>query len=253
MEVDEVFNALAVGKKGLSSVEVEERLGKYGYNELLERKRVSPLQIFLNQFKDIFVVMLLIAIALSFMIGWYKGMAAGRAGSLDEYVDAITIAAIVILNSVVGFIQEYRSEKAIEAMKKLAAPRARVCRDGKEAVIPAREVVPGDLVILEAGDRIPADARLVDVVEFKTEEAALTGESTPVTKDVDACIPEVGIADRMCMVFMGTVVTGGRAVSIVTSTGMNTEFGKIAGMVQAVEVEEPPLKQKMEKMPVTRY
>lgn len=213
----------------------------------MERKRVTPLQIFLNQFKDIFVIMLLIAILLSVMIGWYKSTGASHNGALDEYVDAITIGAIVVLNSVVGFVQEFRSEKAIEAMKKLAAPRARVLRDGKETVIQAREIAPGDIILLEAGDRIPADACLMEAVEFKTEEAALTGESTPVNKRIEAVDEKTPVADRQSMVFMGTHTTYGRGKAVVTSTGMNTEFGKIAEMVQAVEEEETPLKQKLER------
>jgi len=246
MEHDEVTQALEVSRGGLTTEEVQERLRKYGYNELVERKRVSPLQIFLNQFKDIFVIMLLIAIVLSFMIGWYKSSMAGHDGSLDEYVDAITIGAIVVLNAVVGFAQEFRSEKAIEAMKKLAAPRARVLRNGKEAIIPSRDVVPGDMVLLEAGDRIPADGRLIESVELKTEEAALTGESTPVNKWIQVVDKKTPVADRKNMVFMGTHVTYGRGKAVVTATGMNTEFGKIAEMVQAVEEEETPLKQKLE-------
>ena len=247
IEIDEVTRRLNADRNGLTSGEAEERLRKYGYNELIERKRVTPLQIFLNQFKDIFVIMLLIAIVLSFIIGYYKSTTAGNEGSFDEYVDAIAIGAIVVLNSVVGFVQEYRSEKAIEAMKKLAAPRARVLRNGKETIVPAREVVPGDIVLLEAGDRIPADARLTKIVELKTEEAALTGESTQIGKKIEPVDEKTPVADRKNMVFMGTHVTYGRGEAVVTETGMKTEFGKIAEMVQAVEEEETPLKQKLER------
>ena len=248
MEIREVMKELKVDHKGLTSKEASERLQKYGYNELVEKRRVTPLQIFLNQFKDIFVIMLLIAIVLSVIVGWYKSTTAtGHNGALDEYVDAITIGAIVALNAIVGFVQEYRSEKAIEAMKKLAAPRARVLRDGKEMIIPAREVVPGDVILIEAGDRIPADARLIETVELKTEEAALTGESTPVNKSVEVVEEKTPVADRKNMVFMGTHTTYGRGKAVVVATGMSTEFGKIAEMVQAVEEEETPLKQKLER------
>jgi len=246
MKTDEVIQALNTDRKGLTSRSAEERLRKYGYNELMERKRVTPLQIFLNQFKDIFVIMLIIAIILSILIGWYKSTATIHDGSVDEYADAIAIGAIVVLNAVVGFIQEYRSEKAIEAMKKLVAPRARVLRDGKETIIPAREIVPGDVILLEAGDRVPADGRLIEVVELKTLEAALTGESTPINKRTEVVDEKTTVADRKNMVFMGTHATYGRGKAVVTATGMNTEFGKIAGMVQAVEEEETPLKQKLE-------
>jgi Ca2+-transporting ATPase len=241
IDFKEVMAALETSPKGLASEEAARRLQKYGYNELVEKKRIGPLQIFLNQFKDIFVIMLLVAIVLSVIIGWYKG------GEFEEYVDAITIGAIVALNAVVGFVQEYRSEKAIEAMKKLAAPRARVIRDGKETIISARDVVPGDVILLEAGDRVPADARLIEVVDLKTVEAALTGESTPIDKNTDVMDEQTPVSDRRNMVFMGTHTTYGRGKAVVVATGMTTEFGKIAEMVQAVEEEETPLKQKLER------
>jgi len=234
MEIREVMKELKVDHKGLTSKEASERLQKYGYNELVEKKRISPLQIFLNQFKDIFVIMLLIAIILSVISAWYESTLHGSQGGINEYVDAITIGAIVALNAIVGFVQEYRSEKAIEAMKKLAAPRARVLRDGKEAIIPAKEVVPGDIILIEAGDR--------------TEEAALTGESTPVNKSIEVVDEKTPVADRKNMVFMGTHTTYGRGKAVVVATGMSTEFGKIAEMVQAVEEEETPLKQKLERI-----
>lgn len=206
---------------------------EFGYNELVERERVTLLEIFLNQFRDIFVIMLLIATAISFLIG--------------EIMDASTIAVIVVLNAVVGFVQEYRSEKAMEAMKKLTAPKARVLRDGREVIIPAREVVPGDIAILEEGDRIPADGRLLEVVELKTNEAVLTGESTPVGKTTEVVDEKAPVADRKNSVFMATHIIYGRGKAVITSTGMKTEFGKIAEMVQAVEEEETPLKQKLER------
>ncbi len=231
METEELTKTLKVSEKGLSEEEVQRRLQEFGPNELVERKGITPFQIFLRQFKDIFVIMLLIAIAISVLIG--------------EIIDASTIGAIVILNSIVGFVQEYRSEKAMEAMKKLTAPKARVLRGGKEMLIPAREVVPGDIVLLEAGDRIPADSRLLEVVELKTDEAVLTGESTPVGKTTEVLDDKTPVADRKNSLFMATHVTYGRGKAVVTSTGMKTQFGKIAEMVQAVEEEETPLKQKL--------
>jgi len=240
---------LGSSPKGLSEEEASRRIKKYGYNELVEKKRVTPIQIFLDQFKDIFVIMLLIAILLSIFIGWHKStsVAGTNGGFLDEYVDAVTIGAIVALNAVVGFVQEYRSEKAIEAMKKLAAPRARVLREGKEKFIPAREVVPGDIILLDAGDRIPADARLLETVELKIEEAVLTGESTPVNKTISVVDEKTPVTERKNMVFMGTYVTYGRGKAVAVATGMQTEFGKIAEMVQTVVEEETPLKKKLEK------
>ena len=241
--VEETLRDLNADESGLKTDEVEARRKTYGYNELVEKKRITPLQILLNQFKDIFVMMLLAAIVLSVIIGWYKS---AGGGALDEYVDAITIGAIVVLNAVVGFVQEYRSEKAIDAMKRLAAPRAHVLRDGKLTTIPAREVVPGDTLILEAGDHVPADAILMDAVDLKTEEAALTGESTSVSKKVGSVEEKTPVADRKNMVFMGTHLTYGRGRAVVTGTGMGTEFGKIAELMQSVEEEQTPLQQKLE-------
>jgi len=233
VETEELMGALKASEKGLSEEEAKRRLQEFGPNELVERKRVTPLQIFLGQFKDIFVIMLLVATVISFLIG--------------ELIDASTIAAIVVLNSVVGFVQEYRSEKAMEAMKKLTAPKARVLRDGGEVIIPAREVVPGDITLLEAGDRIPADGRVLEVVDLKTDEAVLTGESTPVNKELGALAEKTPVADRKNSVFMATHITYGRGKAVISSTGMNTEFGKIAEMVQTMEEEETPLKQKLER------
>jgi len=233
VKTEEVLNELRTDQNGLSHEEADRRLKEFGYNELKERKRVTPLQIFLGQFKDIFVIMLLAATAISFLIG--------------ETIDAATIAVIVILNSVVGFVQEYRSEKAMEAMKKLTAPKARVLRDGTEVVIPAREIVPGEIVLLEAGDRVPADGRLLEVVDLKADEAILTGESTPVNKDLSVVDKKAPVTDRKNSVFMATHMSYGRGKAVVTATGMSTEFGKIAEMVQTMKEEETPLKQKLER------
>jgi Ca2+-transporting ATPase len=241
--VEETLRDLNAEENGLTADEVEARRKTYGYNELVEKKRITPLQILLNQFKDIFVMMLLVAIVLSVIIGWYKS---AGGGALEEYVDAITIGAIVVLNAIVGFVQEYRSEKAIDAMKRLAAPRAHVLRDGKITTMPAREVVPGDILILEAGDNVPADAALIEAVDIKTEEAALTGESSPVSKRVGPVEEKTPVADRKNMLFMGTHLTYGRGRAVVTGTGMGTEFGKIAEMMQSVEEEQTPLQQKLE-------
>jgi Ca2+-transporting ATPase len=232
-ESEQVLNELKVDQQGLSSEEVKRRLDEFGYNELKEKKKVTPLQIFLRQFKDVFVLMLIAATVISFLIG--------------ETVDAVTIAVIVILNSVVGFVQEYRSEKAMEAMKKLTAPKARVMRNGDETVVDAREIVPGDIVFLEAGDRVPADGRLIETVDLKADEAVLTGESTDVTKGVSAVKEDTPIADRKNSVFMATHMTYGRGKAVITATGMKTEFGKIAELVQTMETEESPLKQKLER------
>ena len=233
MKAEEAIQALKSSLQGLSEDEAKRRLEEFGFNELRERKRAVALRIFLRQFKDVFVIMLLIAVSLSVLAG--KGM------------DALTISAIVVLNSVVGFVQEYRSEKAMEAMKKLTAPKARVMRDGRERIIAAREVVPGDIILLESGDRIPADARVIESVDLKTGEAVLTGESVPEEKSTVAVNVHTPIADRENMVFMATHVVYGRGKIVVTSTGMNTEFGKIAEMVQAIKEEETPLKLRLRR------
>jgi Ca2+-transporting ATPase len=237
IEKKQLLDSLKATESGLTIQEAERRLIEYGPNELIEKKKISPLQIFLGQFKDIFVIMLIIAMSISIFIAITRDP--------EEFVDAATIGAIVFLNAIVGFVQEYRSEKAMDAMKQLTAPKARVLRDGTEMLIPSREVVPGDIVLLEAGDRIPADARLLEVVDLKTDEAILTGESTAVDKKDIVLDSKTPVADRKNSVFMATHLTYGRGKAVITSTGMKTEFGKVAEMVQAVEQTETPLKQKL--------
>ena len=239
---EEALETLGTGASGLTSKEAENRLAQYGPNKLIERGGVSPLKIFLGQFKDIFVLMLLAAIVISVFLA----ITESAAPTLEDYADSITIGVIVALNAVVGFIQEYRSEKAIEAMRKMTAPKAGVLRDGREAVIQAEEIVPGDILLLETGDRVAADARLLEVVDLSTDEAVLTGESTPVEKKTGPISGNTPVSDRNNMLFMATHIIYGRGKAVVTSTGMATEFGKIAEMVQAIEEEETPLKAKLE-------
>jgi len=235
-DAETVIRELKTQPTGLNNEEVKSRLQEFGYNELQERKRVTPLQIFIGQFKDVFVLMLLIATVIAVVSSYIEN---------EPPFDALTIGAIVVLNSVVGFVQEYRSEKAIEAMKKLTAPKARVLRDGGEVLIPAKEVVPGDIVVLEEGDRIPADGRIIEAVNLKTNEAVLTGESTPVNKEVGIVDEKAPVGDRKNSVFMATHVIYSRGKAVITSTGMRTEFGKIAEIVQTLQEEETPLKQKL--------
>ncbi|WP_455285371.1 cation-translocating P-type ATPase, partial [[Eubacterium] cellulosolvens] len=239
---EEVLQALETDTEGLSREEAKKRLAEYGPNKLVERGGVSPLAILLGQFKDIFVLMLLAAIVISLFIAFSES----AVPTLEDYADSITIGVIVGLNAVVGFVQEYRSEKAIEAMRRLTAPKAGVIREGEETVISAEEIVPGDVLLLETGDRVAADARLLDVVDLSTDEAVLTGESTPVEKMSGVVPKSTPVSDRKNMVFMATHIIYGRGRAVVTSTGMNTEFGKIAEMVQAIEEEETPLKAKLE-------
>lgn len=247
MKTDEIMRELNVTQKGLTTQEAQERLKKYGYNELQEKKRRSALQMFLEGFKDVFILLLVFATVASALIGYYEYLKTPGGSLLEAFSDPITIGIIVVLVAVAGFIQEYRAEKAVEALKKLAAPKARVLRDGKETIIPAREVVPGDLLLIEAGDTAPADARLIEAIEMKADEAVLTGESTPANKSMVALKAETPVADRKNMIFMATHTIYGRGRAVVTSTGMNTEFGKIAELVQATEEEETPLQKRLDK------
>jgi Ca2+-transporting ATPase len=247
MDKEAVVETLRTSPAGLSAEEAKRRLGEYGYNELKEKKRRTALQMFLEEFKDLFILLLIIATIFSVIIGYYDLLRGEATGFLDAYTDAITIGVIVILCAVAGFIQEYRAEKALEALKKLAAPKARVMRDGKEMIIPAREVVPGDLLLVESGDTVPADARLIEAIEVKADEAVLTGESIPVKKEVAAIKVEAPVGDRKNMLFMATHTVYGRGKAVATSTGMGTEFGRIAELVQTAEEEETPLQKKLDR------
>jgi Ca2+-transporting ATPase len=233
------LEALNTSTFGLSEEEAKLRLEKYGPNELKEEKRVTPIELFIRQFKSILVVILVLSAVVSAFISARRG---------EAYTDAYVIFIIVIMNALLGFYQEYRAEKAVEALKRMIAPQVIALRNGREQSIESKNLVPGDIILLEAGSRVPADGRLLEAANMKVDEAALTGESTSVTKLIDILPPEVTVADRRNLIFMGTIVTGGRAVAVITTTGMSTEFGKIAGMVQAVEEEDPPLKKKVELM-----
>jgi len=238
-EVDTVLEALNTNRDGISEEEAKKRLEQYGHNELQEKKKITPLQILLDQFKSILVIILVISAAVSAYLAYVEG---------ESYFDTGVILFIVVMNAILGFIQEYRAEQAVEALKKMVSPHVLVLRDGKENSIDSTDLVPGDIILLEAGSRVPADSRLIEAANLQVDEAALTGESTPVTKRLNVLNEDAGIGDRKNMVFMGTVITNGRAVAVVTSTGMLSEFGKIAGMVQSIVIEDPPLKKKMEIM-----
>ena len=216
--------------QGLSAEEAGRRLERYGPNELRKEERASPWHLFLNQFKNTLIVILLVAIVLSALVG--------------EIVDAGIILAIVVFSTVLGFIQEYRAERALEALKKMLTPTITVIRGGTEQEIPSRDLVPGDIMLLEAGDRIPADSRLIEVHSLKCDEAPLTGESIPVEKRLQSVPEGVPVGDRRNMVFTGTTVTYGRGKAVVTAEGMKTEFGKIAEEVAAVEEKGSPLERR---------
>jgi len=232
--------------KGLSAAEVQARQAKYGFNELKERPRPGFLQLLLDQFKEFLVVLLIIAAGVSILIGVVEFR---RTGDASEFVDAGAIIAIVLLNATIGVIQNSKAEQALAALKKMAAPNARVIRDGADQMIPARELVPGDIVLLEAGNYVPADMRLIESMNLKVEEASLTGESVPVNKDARVVLDkQIPIGDRKNSAFMSTLVTYGRGRGLVTDTGMSTQIGLIAEMLQAEEDESTPLQQRLEEL-----
>jgi P-type Ca2+ transporter type 2C len=228
---EQVFSELKSTKAGLDGSQVSERRAKYGRNELVEAKKKSPFAIFIGQFENLLVMLLIVAIGISVAVG--------------AIVDATVIAIIVIANAILGFVQEYRAEKAMQALKKLSAPQATVLRDGKEKKIPAKDIVPGDVVLLQEGDRVPAGCRLLESFSLQVDESALTGESTPVEKQVGKFPEKTALADRKNLVFMNTVVTRGRGTAIVIATGMNTEIGHVAKMIQDVEDKPTPLQEKL--------
>jgi len=243
LTVEEVMSKLKTGPRGLSEEEARRRLEFYGPNELREEKKKPLLYMFLKQFKSYLVLILLVAVVLSLLTGWL------RTGSIlaahEEIVDAITILAIVMACALLGFVEEYRSEKALELLKEMAAPTAVVVRDGEEKEILAKELVPGDIVVLKMGDKVPADLRLMEAVNLRMDEAPLTGESTPVDKHTDPLPEDTPVPDRTNMAFSGTTVVYGRGKGVVVATGMSTEFGKIAAMVQEVKEEATPLEKRM--------
>src|SRR5665648_629480 len=227
-----VFETLDTGPQGLRAAEALERLERDGPNELAAGKKISAWGILLRQFTNLLIVILLAATVISFFLG--------------ESIDAWVILAIVLACVVLGFVQEYRAEQAAAALQKLAAPVATVVREGKERAIPAREVVPGDVLVLHTGDRVAADGRLLEEINLKADEALLTGESTASGKNLaPLAAPDMAVADRKCMVFGGTVITYGRGRAVVTATGMDTEFGKIARMLADVTEDQTPLEARM--------
>lgn len=231
-DIKAVMDDLGTSELGLSSNEAKKRLEEYGPNELKEKKRKTPLQMFIEQFKDFLIIVLILAAIV--------------AGTVGKPTDAIAILAIVILNAIIGFVQEYKAEQAMASLKKMAAPVAVVLRDGLPVNIPAREIVPGDIVFLEAGQIVPADMRLMESANLKVEEAALTGESVPVEKHTRVIHEEhLPLGDRRNMVYQGTIVTYGRGSGIVVSTGMETEMGKIASMLQEAEDMKTPLQKRL--------
>jgi Ca2+-transporting ATPase len=235
LPVEEVFSQQESSPSGLSAAEAARRLSVYGPNELEAASRISPWRILLEQFQNVLIIILLAATALSAFLG--------------HGIEAIAIAVIVLFAVILGFVQEYRAERAIQALRQMAAPHAIVVRDGRETDIPAREVVPGDVILVHAGDKIPGDARLIEAINLQTDEAALTGESLPVEKQT-APLADANAAtgDRTNMVFSGTAASYGRGRAVVVATGMKTEFGKVAEMLHSVEHSKTPLQQNLDKV-----
>jgi len=236
------------GDLGLTNEQVLERRAKFGENKLQEKKKKTTLQRFFEQFKDAMIIILLIAAAVSLGIAIYNTVANNHF-DLVEMIEPFLILAIVIINAVMGVVQESKAEKALDALKNMSAPHARVIRDGVEKIIMSSELVPGDIIKLEAGDFVPADARLLKSVNLKSEESALTGESVPSEKFADAEVKEKApIGDRTNMVFSGCSITYGTAIAVVTATGMQTEMGKIAGILANEEENKTPLQEKLAKL-----
>ncbi len=230
LSAEMAMNELNTSPSGLSDEEAKARLGQHGLNELREAKKISPIMIFFSQFHNFLVWILLIAVGISAAIG--------------DYVESIVITVIIILNAVIGFLQEYRAEKAIEALKRLAGLKADVIRNGERKQVDSKELVPGDIIIIETGDKISADCRLIEESNLETQESSLTGESTPVRKGVEA-IKQAPIAERLNTVFSGTIVTKGRAKAVVVGTGMLTEIGRIATLIETAKEELTPLQKKL--------
>ena len=227
-------------EKGLNSGKVEEHKAKYGLNELQEKKKDSLLKKFIAQFKDFSIIVLIIAAIVSGVVGIAEG---------EGITDTIIILIVVLLNAIIGVAQESKAEKSLEALKKLSEHAAKVIRDGKEQVIPARDLVPGDIVIIETGDYVSADLRIIEAVNLKSQESSLTGESVPVEKETAPIEgTEIGIGDRVNMLFSSSLITYGRGKAIVIETGMNTEVGKIAGMLNETEKQETPLQRRLNSL-----
>ena len=243
--VEEVLQDLGVGEQGLTTAQAQERLAKYGPNKLKEAEKPTLLQRFIEQLKDPMLIILMIAAAVSAL----TGMLAGE----NEWAEVIIILLVVLLNAILGVIQESKAEAAIEALQTMTAATCKVLRDGKMVILHSDKLVPGDVVLLEAGDAVPADGRIIENASLKIEEAALTGESVPVGKMLEALgmangQDEVPLGDRKNMCYMGSTVVYGRGKAVITGTGMDTEMGKIAGALAATEEEETPLQRKLDEL-----
>ena len=241
LTVEETEKKLGTNKvKGLTSEDVEKKQAQFGPNALKAKKKKSLVQKFLEQFKDFSIIVLIIAAIVSGVVGVAEG---------EGITDTIIIMIVVIVNAIIGVTQEAKAEKSLEALQKLTDHAAKVIRNGEMTVVPAKELVPGDIVVLDTGDYIPADLRVIEAVNLKSQEASLTGESLPVSKETEVINEkDVSLGDRVNMLFSSSLVTYGRGKGIVVETGMTTEVGKIAGMIDSVEEQETPLQQKLNKL-----
>ncbi len=233
MAKQQVFKKVQSTEKGLDSAEAESRLKKYGHNELREEKKNEVLRIIIEQFTSFIVYILIVAFVISLILG--------------EYLDATVIGAIIILNGILGFVQEYKAEKAIDALKKLSTPSCLVIRDGQKKKINARLVVAGDIVLLEAGATVPADCYILSTVSLQVDESSLTGESTPVNKKAGVLSENTALSERKNMIYSSTIAVAGKAMALVVQTGMDTEIGRIAGIIQQEVDKKTPLQQKLAK------
>lgn len=234
MSVEEVYGKLESGGDGLSPAAAESRLEKYGRNEIESKKKISPLTIFVSQFKDFLILLLILAAAVAVIAG--------------ELVDGVLIMIIVLLNAVFGFVQEYKAEKNIEELRKLSPLKARVLREGNEVEVDSKVLVPGDVILLGEGDGVPADARLLEARDLKTDESSLTGESVGVSKETKAVDKDTILAERSNMVYKGTSVVRGRGKVVVVGTGMNTELGRIARDIEEIKEEKTPFQRRLDKL-----
>ena len=237
MDIKEVFNHLHSNESGLSLEEVDNRLKKYGKNKIIEKKKQSKIGKFLNEFKDLMIIILIIAAIISFGLSVVKD---------EPFTDSIIILAIVLLNAVLGFVQELKADKAIESLKKMQVSNIKVKREDKISVINSEDIVKGDILILEAGDSIAADARIIWETSLKVDESSLTGESIPVSKNIITLKEDAPLSSRKNMIYSGTNVIYGKCHAVVCETGMNTEFGLIAKALNEEEKEITPLQKKID-------
>ena len=239
--IEEIENQFQVNEEqGLSNEQIIQNKNVYGTNELAAKKKKSLFVKFLEQFKDFMIIILIIAAVISGIVGYYEG---------EGITDSIIILIVVIVNAIIGVAQESKAEKSLEALQKLSSHVAKVIRNGNVEVVPSKDLVPGDIVILDTGDYVPADLRLIEAINLKAQEASLTGESVPVDKNTQTIKNEkVELGDRTNMVFSSSLITYGRGKGIVVETGMNTEVGKIAGMINETIGTQTPLQQKLNKL-----